>query len=179
MQAFKENDAKEAKVTSCFLPWLTLLGNERDLFYAGAYTAYPLGNALYDLDADPLSGVIGRETFVQSFPAIHSLFASPGPFEFYLEVFRAIWGEDVDVEFTIPAPGKLEIAIEALDATDYLGIVREIIEDEYEYFELIDQDGDNIVFQGSQGIKTQREVDALMKEIAPQGVWIETTLTLT
>ena len=178
LQAFKENDALETRVRDVALPTLELLGNERDLFYEGAYTAFPLGGVLYDLMRSPLAGVIFRENFIISFFAIHASFVRPGVFEFYLEIFRTIWGEDVEVEFTVPNPGVLLINISALSIQLFDFAARRIVSNAYVYDEIIDEDGDTIVFQVSVGIRTQSEVDALINEISPQGVYIEATLTL-
>src|SRR5690606_40936008 len=102
MQAFKETDEKEEKVVATAFPVLDLISNDRTDFFDGAYEAFPLGDVLFDLNRDPLAGVVTREIFRSSFFAIHQLFTRPGTFEFYLDVFRAVWGDGVEVEFSIP-----------------------------------------------------------------------------
>lgn len=178
LQAFKDNDLTEAKVRDAVLPFPNLRDSELDLFYAGAYTCFSFGDVLYLTKRDPMAGVITQDVFRMAFPQIHQLFTRPGTFEFYLEVFKTVWGEDVVVDFTVPAPGKLLINIEALTVTDYTALARRIVDDVYVYDELIDEDGDNLIFQGSQGIKTQEEAEALVNEFYPAGLWVETTLSL-
>src|SRR5690606_13222941 len=99
----------------------------------------------------PLVGVITRETFRSSFFAIHQLFTRPGTFEFYLDVFRAVWGDDVEVEFSIPQSGVLQINIEALDVQLSIAAARRIVNNSYVYDEIIlqggDYDGNNLAFQ--------------------------------
>ncbi len=177
-QPFKLNDEKEEKVRDAALPVLTLLGNERDAFYAGAFEAFPLGGVLFDLRRAPLAGAISRENYIQCFFAIYDLFTRPGTFEFYLALFRAIWGPDVEVEFTIPAPGQLGINISALTVQLYNFVARDIVDNAYVYDEVVDQDGDNIVFQVNAGIKTQSETDALLRELHPYGIYVTSTLTV-
>lgn len=178
LQPFKENDTKEQKVKDAFLPILNLLGDDRDSFYEGAYECFVLGDVLFLLKRDPLAGVVTQETFRQSFFAIHNLFTRPGTFEFYLEVFRAVWGDDVAVNFSVPAPGKLLISIEALTVQLDDWLARRIENDTYIFDEIIDHEGDNIQLRGTQGIKTQNETEALVNELYPAGLWVQTTLVI-
>jgi hypothetical protein len=178
LQAFKQNDLIEAKVRDAFLPILDILGIDRDSFYDGAYESYVLGDVIYELKASPLAGPINQEIFRQSFFAIHDFFTFPGTFEFYLKVFRAVWGVDVGVEFLVPAPGKLIINIQALTVQVNLLVARRIVNNAYVYDQVITHDGNNIGTQGKMGLKTQAEADALIKELYPAGLWVELNLEL-
>lgn len=178
IQYFKRNDDLEKKVADCFDPILTSLSLERTDFYDGANAAQPLGEVLKNLKRDPMVGVISDEVYVTSFSAIHELFTRPGTFEFYLQLFRKIWGDSVDVEFTVPSPGVLNINIEAVEAISYRFIARRIVDNAYIYEPVIDDVGDNIVFQGTIGLKTQAEVDLLMKEISPANIFTTATLVV-
>lgn len=179
LQAFKQNDAKEKKVTDAFLSLLDLISVETDKFYTGAYEAAPLGDVLFELDRSPMSGVVDKDTFRKSFFALHNIFTRPGTLEFYMDVFRAVWGADVDVTFTIPAAGKLEIEIDALSAQLDDFIARTIVDNEYIYDEVIETDtGDNIAFQGTQGLRTQDQAEKLIFELYPAGIYTTITLTI-
>lgn len=178
IQLFKQNDDRDQKVKAAVEPIFSEIDSSRDDFYDGAWTASPLGDVLYQLSRDPTAGVVTQDTFRQAFPAIHEIFSRPGTFEFYLEVFRAIWGQDVEVEFEVPDPGELLINIEALTAQQDDWIARSIVDNKYVFDEIVDHEGDNIAFQTRQGIKTQKEVDALILEIYPAGVWVQTTLVI-
>jgi len=177
-QFFKETDALERRVAEVFEPIQNRISLDRDAFYAGANTAEPLGDVFQNLDADPLARVLAPDVYRNSFPAIHDLFTRPGTFEYYLSVFRKIFGSNVVVEFTIPSPGVLNINVEAaeLELADFLA--REIVADEYVYHEVMDQDGNNIVFQGLFGIKTQPEMDLLINELAPSIIYTTATLVI-
>lgn len=178
LQRFKETDEKETKIIDAVMPTLEPLGLDRDAFFDQAFLCFLLGDVLYDLERDPMSGVITRDVFRTSFFAIHELFTRPGTFDFYLQVFRAIWGDNVDVEFVVPDPGHLQINVEALDLVSFV-IQGRIIEDGvYVYYDIIDHDGDVILGLSTQGIKTQNEVDALIHELAPNGIFVEAILTI-
>ncbi len=179
LQQFKENDLVEKKFTDAGTPTLALLGADRDTFYENAYEVQPLGGVLFDLNRSPLASAVTRQTFVEGFAAIHGLFKRPSTFEFYLDVFRAIFGEAVEVTFTIPAPGKLEIAIAALSIQLFDFAARRIVDDSYTIDEVVDHDGDNLAFPFGVGDKTQSEIDALMYEIQASGIFTTATLVLT
>lgn len=178
LQPFKANDTNEAVMRDIALPTLEDLGNERDTFYNECWESYLLGDILYELIRDPMSGVITQDVYRQSFPAIHELFTAPGTFEFYLSVFRSIWGENVDVEFVVPGPGQLTINLDVLDFELGLFAARKIVDSGYIRDLVVTEDGDNIVFQGSKGIKTQKQANALIYEISMHGVYTIINLTL-
>lgn len=177
-QAFKANDQTEAKVVAVFSPTLDILNTDRDAFWEGSYTCFLLGDVLYALKRDPLAGVITQDTFRQSFFAIHDLFTRPGTFEFYLTVFRAIWGDDVDVTFDVSTPGVLLINIDALSIQLYDLLARRIVDNAYVDDTLVTEAGDTIQAAVSSGIKTQNETDALLNELYPAGLWVVTTLVV-
>lgn len=178
MQAFKENDTKEVRVRDVALPTLELLGSVRDEMYAGAYECFKLGDVFINLNCAPLANAIPAEAFRKSFFAIFEYFTRPGTFEFYMTVFKAIFGDDVAVEFIVPEEGHLQINIEALTVQLDFALARRIVSNAYVYDEIMTGAGDNLMFQGTTGLKTQSEIDALMAELVPAGVFSETTLTL-
>lgn len=178
MQKFKENDTVETDVTNLALPSLEAIGASLDDFYDNAFACYLLGDVLYDLDRDPLRESIAREVYRASFPAIHDLFTAPGTFEFYLDVFRKIFTDDTDITFTIPAPGKLVITVLAATLEQYTLVAREIVDGAYVYSPIVTSDtNDNIVTQDIAGIKTQAEIDSLIKEISAYGIYTTAVLT--
>jgi hypothetical protein len=179
LQKFKPNDPQEQKFIDCILPSLDLLGVQLDSFFDGANECFLLGDILFVLNRSPLADIITQDIFRESFTAIHEYFTRPGTFEFYLEIFRKIWGNAVEVEFIIPAPGKLQININALSIESANFLARRIVSNHYLYDEVMDHDGNNLCFQVTKGIKTQQETDALITELYPQGIWVQTTLTIT
>jgi hypothetical protein len=75
-------------------------------------------------------------------------------------------------------PGKLNIDITAsgVQISDFIS--REIVNNEYVFDEVIDDEGDNIVFQGVKGFETQYELEQMLFEMVPAGIYTEITLTL-
>lgn len=178
LQPFKPNDEIEPRVRDCALNVLNTLGAERDTMYGEAWLAAPLGDVLYALGRDPMVGVITPDIYRVAFPAIHQLFTRPGTFEYYLTVFRAIFGDAVEIEFTVPGPGKLLINAHALDPETFYLLARKIVSNVYQYSRITTEAGDPIIAVGTKGIKTQQEMDALIFEISVAGVWTVCTLTL-
>lgn len=182
MQYFKATDEEERRVVSIFEPVISLLTGDKKEMFDGAYEAYPLGDALWNAEASPMVGVVTPAVFRISYFAFHELFTSPATFEFYLDVFRAVWGENVEVEFVVPSPGHLQINITALDTQPEYFNTREIVNNQYVYSRVIAQggsyDGFYLMFQGSRGIKSQQEADALIKELHPVGVYTEINLQI-
>lgn len=179
MQYFKETDAKERKMAAIASSFLELLSSDRSEFYENAYTCYALGDVFVALNNSPLANAMPPDAFRKAYFAIHELFTRPGTFEFYLTVFRAIFGEGVNIEFVVPASGQLEINIQSLNMQLDIFGARKIINNAYTYDEIVDHDGDYIAFQGVQGIKTPEEVAAIMIELQVAGVFTTATLTFT
>ncbi len=179
MQRFKENDTTEPDVYNLFNPSLVGLGLEFDAFFAGAFSCYLLGDVLYDLERDPLAGVITRNVYRTSYPTIHDIFTRPSTFEFYLDVFRKVFTDDVEVEFIIPGAGQLEINITALGFESFNILTRRIVDDVYVYETLVTSDlNEPIIGRGTRGIKTQEEIEALVTEISAYGIFTTVTLIL-
>lgn len=164
-------------VAQVMIPTIQSLGVDHDTFFDEAFASYLLGDVLWNLDRDPLVGVVTKEVFRSSFPAIHELFTRPGTFEFYLSVFRKIFSADVDIEFEIPGPGQLVINVSAITYENFGILTREIVDDVYVYSNLVTSDlNEPIVGQGVVGIKTQAEMEGLISEISAYGVYTEINL---
>lgn len=167
---FKINDTLEAKMRDVALPTLDQIGDELDAFFQGAYTAFPLGDVLHDLNRAPTVGVLPKEVFRQSFFAIFDLFTRPGTFEFYISVLRAIYGNAVFIEFDVPSPGVLNIAFSAIDIDFQNFVERRIVDNVYVYDEVTDETGDPLVFQHRKGIFSPQEIANLFAELVPAGI---------
>ena len=178
MAQFFKGDAEEQKYYESGRVISEILSGQKSEFYEGAYGCFVLGELLYDNDYAPLSNAIPREIFRESFAVIFESFLVAGSFESYLETFRNIFGDDVEVEFTVPAPGKLQIEIVATGLAIYGTIVREIGNDAYEYFTLTDDEGDRIVLQAVKGFNSQYELEQMLFEMVPAGIYTEIDLTV-
>lgn len=177
-QKFK-GDAEELKYDACAQPLLDAIGLQLDDFLSGAYAAGPLGDILVTQNRAPLSQAMAQDIFRSSFSLIFQEFQVAGTFESYLVVFRKIFGDSVDVEFTVSAPGKLAIDITTtgLDLSNF--VARTLVDGVYEFDNVIysDDDGqDNIVFQTLKGFKSQYELEQMLFELVPEGVFTAITL---
>lgn len=177
MQYFK-GDETEQKIDQAADGLLSVLSAAKDDFYTGAYECAPLGDMIYDSGRSPLSNAIAKVIFRESFKEIFEAFVKVGTFEAYLTVFRKIFGEDVTVEFTLPAAGKLQINIEAsvVELSDF--VARSIVDNEYVFDEVIDDVDDNIAFQTVKGFTSQYELEQMLFEMVPAGIYTEISLTL-
>ncbi len=207
MQYFK-GDATEIKMVGCAESILDSLSDEKDAFFEGAYEAEPLGDILWDEKLAPLTNAIKKEFFRTCFQTIFETFVVGGTFESYVDIFKKIFGDQVGVNFTVPAPGKLNIDIivagysnsnlitqddfEIITQTGTFNIevktknagtfadaiVREIVGGSLALYTLVDQDDDIIGFQTLLGFKSQAEVEQMLFELVPAGIFTNITLTL-
>jgi hypothetical protein len=176
MQYFK-GDETELKTDAVGQPAFDLCSADLDDFYDDAYDAYSLGELIYDNELSPLANAIKREIFRVAFNEIFQAFTVGGTFESYLSVFRRIFGDTVDIQFTVPAAGKLEIAIEASEVELSNFLVRELDVNTYTFFNLVDQAGDKILLQTVKGFQSQYELEQMLYELVPAGVYTEITLS--
>lgn len=178
MAQYFKGDATELKYYESTTEITQTLGVELTEFFDEAYACFILGELIWDNELSPLSTAIPRDIFRESFSAIFDSFLFTGSFESYMTVFRSIFGEDVEVTFTVPAPGKLNIDIVALNVVLYDFVARYINDDEYILDEIIDDEGDNIAFQSIKGFESQYELERMLFEMVPVGIFTEITLTL-
>jgi energy-converting hydrogenase Eha subunit E len=177
MQQFKNGDALEKKFEDSAEPILTVLSETKDEFYTGCFSTGPLGDLIHQSSRAPLTNAIKIEIFRIAFSEIFQAFIKVGTFESYITVFKKIFGNDVVIAFTIPAPGKLNIEIQAvgIELSDFIG--RVIEDNALAYHEIIDYDGDNIAFQSIKGFATQYELERMLFEMVPAGIFTDIDLT--
>lgn len=178
MQNFKGDDL-ELKMIACAQPILDNLSSQKSTFFNECYNCFKLGEMLYDNDLAPLAKVISRDVYREIFSAIFDQFITAGSAESYMTIFRDIFGADVQVVFTVPAYGKLNIAVTATGIELKNLAVREIVDNQYVTSDVITQDGaDNIVLQSVKGFTSQYELEQMLKEMIPSGIFPTITLTI-
>jgi hypothetical protein len=133
---------------------------------------------IFESKRSPLANAISQDIFRLAFTEIFQAFLAVGTFEAYLTVFRKIFGDDVLVTFTVPAAGKLTIEIEAVgvDLSDFVS--RFIVDNLYYFDNIVDEDGNQIQFQTLVGFQTQYELEQMLFEMVPAGIYTEITLVL-
>lgn len=179
-QYFK-GDEFELKFDQAAEPTMSDISLSLDEFLEGAYETAPLGDLIFDTGRSPLSNAIKKEIFRAAFKEIFDAFVKVGTFDAYLTVFTKIFGDDVDVEFTVPGPGQLNIDIEATNIEISNFVARYIEDNAYLFDNVIYEDGDgsdNIVFQSIQGFQSQYELEQMLFEMVPGGIYTQITLTL-
>lgn len=176
MQYFK-GDATEVKIAAVVDAASASIDTEQDAFLAGAYECEELGAMLWNNELSPLANAIELNIFRAAFKEIFDAFVLGGTFESYLTVFQKIFGDDVEVTFTVPAAGKLNIDILATNVDLYDFVARSIVSNAYFYDEVVDYTPDNIAFQVFKGFKSQYDLEQMLFEMVPAGIF--TTITLT
>ncbi len=179
MQKFK-GDATEDKMIGCGTEIMDQMSMAKDDFFNGCYDTGPLGDLLHDVARSPLANAIRLDVFRNCFNTVYEAFRSAGTFESYLIVFSKIFGEGVEVLFTVPAPGKLNIDITASELELFNFVARHISENAYLFDNVVyeDDDGiDNIIFQTIKGFHSEYELQLMLNEMVPAGIYTQITLT--
>lgn len=177
VQYFK-GDSREKKFYNCGLEIMDNLSMQKDMFYDDAFETADLGDLIKEDLRSPLANAISPTIFRSSFKEIFDAFVVAGTFESYLTVFTKIFGDDVEVDFTVPSPGKLLIDIVASGLEESPFIERHIVSNVYLFEEVVDYVDDNIVFQTVKGFQSQYELEQMLFEMVPDGIYTEITLTL-
>lgn len=180
VKLFKPNDVRDQKFNAIFDDLFNEINADYDTFFNQGYSSYLLADIIWDNKLDPVTNVLTREVYQTSFNAIHKLFTRPATFEFFIDVFRAMWGADVTVIFTIIKPGQLKIEI--LGSTpEYNEILyREVVGgSSYIYDEIITQDGDSLTAQESAGPQTIEDLLMIMSELGANGIYYSPLVLIT
>ncbi len=190
MQKFKGDDLENSFIASGEVIF-DQMSMSKDDFFDDCYFAGPLGDLLHDIKRSPLANAIRPDVFRNFFNTIYEEFRHSGSFESYLVVFAKIFGDTVQVTFNAdnlttpdspPGPGKLQINIIADELEEFNFVARHIDNNMYLYEDVIwyddvDDPGGNIIFQTVKGFHSQYELEQMLFEMVPDGVFTEITLT--
>lgn len=177
MQYFK-GDEDELKMAAAGNDLMTQASDAKTEFFNDAYGCFVLGELLYDTGRAPLANAIPRDIFRETFESVFDSFVEAGTFESYMNVFRKVFGDDVGVVFTVPAPGKLLIDITSAGFVISEFLARQVEDNSYVFYNMIDDEDDFIVFQTVKGFTSQYELEQMLFEMVPDGIYTEITLTL-
>lgn len=175
---FFKGDEDELKFYNSAAAAFDDISMQKDLFFADCFNCCILGDIIYESGRAPLANAIPQNVFRQSFADIFENFLFAGTLESYMSAFRSIFGDDVDIEFTIVAPGHLKIDIEASGQVLSNIVARSIINNAYNFANVVTRDGYNIVVRTVKGLESQYEVEQMLFEMVPAGIYTEITLTL-
>lgn len=169
VQNFKGDDL-ELKMRAAAEPALELTENALNDFYENGEQSSPFLLMLYDEGRMPFSSRIPRDVFINFFRKMVENFPFVGNFESYLFILREIFGAESEILFEVPAPGKLNISVNAISDVIYEALARELVSGSYSFFNIATQDGDDLLFRGLAGIDTEHELSLLFAEIMPGGI---------
>lgn len=148
-----------------------------DEFEQGGKTCEPFLLMLYDSGRMPFSERIPRETFAAFFREALERFPFTGTFEAYIFILEKIFGEGSSVLFQVPAPGKLEMLVNAASSIEFNFIVKEFVLGSGVESNLVDSDGSQITFRGISGIDSEYKLNLLLAEMIPAGIYPDVTLS--
>lgn len=176
MQNYK-GDANELKMQAVTNPVFDLQAVAQDDFMANGYQSTPFLLMLYDEGRAPFSDRILRDTFVSFVKEALANFPFTGTAECYLSILRSIFGESTEVRFEIPAAGKLSIDVIAVDNLFFGFQCAELDEDtgELVLFDMVDELDNNLDFRIVPGIESASELELLLSEIIPMGIFSDVT----
>lgn len=176
-QLFK-GDENELKYYAAGLPAFQATSDSLDEMYDGAFDAAPFLLMLYDEDRIPFSQRVNRNAFVDFIRQTLKLFPFIGSFDTYLFILSAIFGEQSEIFFEVPAPGKLSISVNATSTLEFEFIGREPNGlGGYTLFNVSDSLGNDLIFRGVSGIETEYDLELLFSEIMPVGIVPDIALT--
>lgn len=176
VQTFK-GDQTELKMLAAAGPVFDRTSSALDEFYADGFNCNPFLVMLYDEKRMPFSSRIDKEPFLIFIKEALTRFPFTGTFDVYLFILFAIFGADSEINFEVPAPGKLSIDVNAISNLEFEFIGRDFINGNYVFYNMVDYTGDRLAFRGISGIKTEHDLKLLFSEIMPAG--IAPTISLT
>jgi hypothetical protein len=174
-QKFK-GDAVELQMEAAAAPAFDICSAALDDFYTLGYDSAPFLLMLYDQARAPYSDRVPRDSFVSFIKEALIRFPFTGTFETYIFIIRAIFGEDSGILFDVPAPGKMSMLVSANASIGFDFIGRELTDGVYQTFSLVNGDGDTLLFTGISGIDNEYELNLLLSELIPAGIYPEVSL---
>lgn len=174
-QKFKGDDL-ELQMEAVATPVLSRCSASLDDFMENGYTAADFLLMLYDQSRAPFRDRVPRDSFVEFMRAVIPLLPVTGTFEFYIFIVNAIFGQGSGVLFTVPAAGKLQMLVNAASTLVFDAVAREFTDGEFVVSELETSDGDTLAFVGLSGIDSEYELEQLLAELIPAGIFTEITL---
>jgi hypothetical protein len=175
-QLFK-GDPTENKFENAARPAFDACAQTKQQFYDAGYTTADFLLMLYDAGRMPFSQRVPREAFVSFIRQAIPNFPFTGTFESYMLILTGIFGGAVEVLFTIPAEGRLQIEVNAGGATvDFEWVAQTFVDGGFVIDQIVASDGDQLVLSSIVGIETEGQLQALFDELIPAGIQTEITL---
>ena len=157
-------------------PILSLASQSKDQMFSEGGSATPYLLMLYDEGRMPFSDRVPRDSFAAFVREAIDRFPFTGTFESYIFILEKIFGTGSGVLFDIPAPGKLEMLVNAAASLEFDLVAREFIDGAYVISNLVDHDDNLLQARGLSGIDSEYELQTLLAELIPLGIFPDITL---
>ena len=169
VQSFINGDAEENKFFNVFNRVVSSTMSDIEEYYNQAYGSKELGNTLYELQKVPVYKILEKSLFLKAYSKILEGETYIGTIEGYLTILRAIFGDNAIIKLTIVNPLHLKFDITAEVQQFYLWV-------DNNNNELVDENGDNIVFEEILAVLSNRQFLELLKQTTNAGTFVEFTL---
>jgi hypothetical protein len=176
-QNFK-GDSTELKYQAAGEPAFEVTRVSLHEFFQGCYDTDAFLLMLYDSGRMPFSNRVPREAFVNFIRQAIPDFPATGTFEVYIFMIKALFGDSASILFTVPAAGKLEIEVNAPGSSlEFDWFAKDIVGGDTILTQMVTHDSEEFLFNGISGIETEAQLQILLGELEPIGIY--TTLSLT
>lgn len=176
-QNFK-GDATELKYQAAGEPAFELTRVSLHEFFQGCFDCDEFLLMLYDSGRMPFSSRVPREAFVSFIRQALPDFPKTGTFEVYIFMIKALFGDTATIQFTVPAAGKLEIEVNAPGSSlAFDWVAKEIAGGATILTDMVTSYDEEFLFNGISGIESEAQLQILLQELQPLGIY--TTLALT
>jgi hypothetical protein len=177
VEKFKSSETTEAKILAAgdIAPTKTEL--DLDEMREGCYLALPFLLYMYDAGRFPFSAKINRAAFPDFIKEAFTRFPFFGTFDCYLYILQKIFGPLTEIFFTVTDFGELQIEVNAISDLEFEFAAREFVDGDYEYFDVLTSDDEQLVFRGISGIENEAQLELLFSEIMPAGISPNISLT--
>lgn len=174
-QYFK-GDANEIKMDTVGSEIMDISGHALDQFFDEGFLAADFLLMLYDEGRMPFSDRIPREAFIAFLVECIANANFIGTYESYIFLIQSIFGADSIIFFEETDPGVLTMTVSASNSVTFEWVGREFNGVSYDSIEMVDDTGDRLAFSGFPGIDSEAELQQLLAEFIPAGIWADISL---
>lgn len=169
VQKFIDGDEEESKFYRVFSQVVETTFNDLEQYYINAYGSPELGRALFETQRVPIYKILEKSLFIKAYNKILEGEAYIGTIEGYLTILRAIFGDTADIKLTIVAPLHLRFDITAEMQQFYIWV-------DNANNEIVDENGDNIVFEETVALLSNRQLLEILQQTTNAGTFVDFNL---
>lgn len=173
VQYFKGDD-QELKFYESAAPLMDATSADLSRFSEGAYTAADFLLMLYDEGRFPFSDRVPREAFVAFILGCISNSNFIGTYESYIFLVQSIFGAQSLISFDETDPGVLNMTVSTSSSLAFDFVVL----DGSTIYSLVTAEGETLSLFGIAGIENEAELNALLAEFVPAGIYPNIELVL-